>query len=361
MFSYAQYGARRPKEELFSMEPRNQVVLEPRNALVLGGDLGGTSTRIVIADSAGTVLGRGTGGGSNPVSHPDTAAAALGTALHTALDGLDAARVGAAVIGAAGGLKIARPEVAGRFEAAWSGAGLTVEPLYLGDIETAFASATTAPDGTALIAGTGAGAAELRDHRLARTADLNGWLLGDEGSGFWLGREAVRATIRCLEDLTTLGPLGEAVVTGLIGGRPPGAPPETGWEGARLLRDELVRVANARPPVLLAELAHTVSVAHDAGDPVAVQIIDHAADLLIGSIDRIRSPDSTGPLVLAGSVAGEASPVGRILRDRLHARYRDTDVAVLTARDGVVGAAWLALRLLDPAFATGEAHARLSG
>lgn len=341
------------------MEPREQVVLEPPDALVLGGDLGGTSTRIVIADRSGTVLGRGTAGGSNPVSHPDTAAAAWETALRTALAGLDPARVGAAVIGAAGGLKIARPEVAGRFEAAWSGAGLTVEPVYVGDIETAFASATTAPDGTALIAGTGAGAADLRGHRLARTADLNGWLLGDEGSGFWLGREAVRATIRCLEDLTPLGPLGEAVVTGLLGGRPAGAPAETGWDGARMLRDELVRAANGRPPVMLAELAQAVSLAYDAGDPAAVRIAERAVELLIGSIDRIRPPGSTGPLVLAGSVAGESSPVGRILRARLQAR--DPGLRVLTARDGVGGAAWLALRLLDPALATVETHARVTG
>jgi N-acetylglucosamine kinase-like BadF-type ATPase len=327
-----------------------------QTSLVLGGDLGGTSTRIVVADTAGRVVGRGTAGGSNPVSHPETAAAALSTALDAALRGLDPAQVEVAVIGAAGGVALARPEVAGQFKAAWSGTGLLGAPTYIGDVEVAFASATTAPDGTALIAGTGAGAAELRDHRVVRTADANGWLLGDDGSGFWLGREAARATLRALDELAPLGPLGEAVIAELLGGRPEGVPPETEWNGARELRDQLIRSANSRPPVMLAELARTVSAGYDAGDPAAVEIAERAAELLIGTINRIRPVDSTGPLVLAGSVAGESSPVGRLLRERL----KDVPGQVLTARNGVGGAAWLALRTLDPALATPEAHASLT-
>ncbi len=324
-----------------------------RTSLVLGGDLGGTSTRILVADVTGRVVGRGVAGGSNPVSHPETAAAALSVALQEALRDLDPARIGAVVVGAAGGVTIARPEVAGQFEQAWSGAGLAVMPAYIGDIEAAFASATTSPDGTALIAGTGAGAAELRNHLIVRSADLDGWLLGDDGSGYWLGREAARATLRALEDGSPLGPLGKAVLGIMIGVHPEDRSPGTGWKG---LRDQLIKSANARPPVRLAELARTVSDAYDAGDPAAVDIAERATGLLIGSIGRIRPSGSTSPLVLAGSVAGEASPVGRLLRERL----KEEPGQVLTARDGVGGAAWLALRSLDPTLATAEAHTELT-
>lgn len=322
---------------------------------MLGGDLGGTSTRILISDEAGRVLGRGAAGGSNPVSHPETAAAALGTALREALDGLDPVLVQQNVIGAAGGVALARPEIAGQFEAAWSGAGLAGKPAYIGDLEVAFASATTAPDGTAVIVGTGAGAGEIRDHELIRTSDTNGWLLGDDGSGYWLGREAVRAALRSLDELTPLSPLGEAVVDALIGGRPADAPPETVWHGAKAIRDQLVRTANGRPPVRLAELAPTVSAAYDAGDPAATDIVERATDLLVETIERIRPAHSANPLVLAGSVAGGSSPVGRMLRDRLAA----LGAPVLTARNGVAGAAWLALARLDPALATDAAHEAL--
>lgn len=326
------------------------------DTLVLGGDLGGTSTRILICDTAGRVVGRGVGGGSNPVSHPDTAAAALGTALAGALAGLDPTEVHIAVIGAAGGTALARPGIAGQFRAVWSEAGLPGAPTYIGDIEVAFASATTAPDGTALIAGTGAGAAEIRDHQIVRTADLHGWLLGDDGSGYWLGREAARATLRAIDDGVPLGLLGEAVVSGLLGDKR-SVPPSSDRSGFDAMRDELIRVANSRPPVRLAELAVTVATAYVAGDPTAISIAERAADLLIGTLRRVRPPGAAGPLVLAGSVAGEASPVGRLLRERLSG-----DIAeILTARDGVAGAAWLALALLDPVLATDQAHAALLG
>jgi N-acetylglucosamine kinase-like BadF-type ATPase len=323
-----------------------------RTSLVLGGDLGGTSTRILVADLTGRVVARGAAGGSNPVSNPETAAAALATALQTALRHVDPARIGAAVVGAAGGVTIARPDVAMQFEQAWASVGLAGMPEYIGDIEAAFASATTSPDGTALIAGTGAGASELRNHRIVRSADLDGWLLGDDGSGYWLGREAARATLRALEDGAPLGPLGEAVLGRLVGPHPP----STGWEDIQRLRDQLIKSANSRPPVKLAELARTVSDAYDAGDPAAIDIAERATELLTGTIGRIRPAGTTDPLVLAGSVAGESSPVGRLLRERL----KDDPGQVLSARDGVGGATWLALRTLDPDLATAEAHAELT-
>jgi hypothetical protein len=61
-------------------------------------------------------------------------------------------------------------------------------------------------------------------------------------------------------------------------------------------------------------------------------------------------------MVLAGSVAGESSPVGRLIRETIH---QDFAGDVLTARDGVGGATWLALGALDPAFATRANHTRL--
>jgi glucosamine kinase len=123
-------------------EPADSVVLMPASALVLGGDLGGTSTRIVIADHEGNVVGRGAAAGGNPTSHPASAAANFGQALHAALAGLDPTAVKAAVIGAAGGSALARPDVRAQFDAAWQGAGLTAEPEFIGDLEVSYASGT---------------------------------------------------------------------------------------------------------------------------------------------------------------------------------------------------------------------------
>ncbi|ADB30416.1 ATPase BadF/BadG/BcrA/BcrD type [Kribbella flavida DSM 17836] len=341
-------------------EPRGTVVLIPAGALVLGGDLGGTSTRIAIADLEGNVVGRGAAAGGNPTSHPASAAANFGQAIQQALAGLDPAHpvdpamVKTAVIGVAGGSALSRPEVRAQFDAAWSGAGLVCEPQYIGDLEVAFASGTPAADGAVLIAGTGSNAGLVRDHRLVRTADGHGWLLGDDGSGFWLGREAMRSVLRALDLGEPIGPLGEAVVRAVLPNRDETAVAER--EGYDRLRDDLIRTVNSRPPVLLAELARTVVTACDAGDETAYALVKRAAELLTETVGRLRTTSDNGPLVLAGSVAGESSPVGRLIRQSIRDHF---DGEVLTARDGVGGATWLALGALDPGLASGENHTRL--
>ena len=168
-------------------------------SLVLGGDLGGTSTRILVVGTDGRVHGRSTTGGGNPISHPAGAAAALAGALRAALAGIDPRRVNASVVGVAGMSALRAPPVAARFGQVWADAGLTCDPGYAPDLEVAFAPGTPEPDGSVLVAGTGATAGAVAGHRLTRTADGHGWLLGDDGSGFWLGREAVRA--RCARSM----------------------------------------------------------------------------------------------------------------------------------------------------------------
>lgn len=323
-------------------------------ALVLGGDLGGTSTRIAIADRSGTVVGRGAAAGGNPTSHPASAAANFGQAIRQALQGLDPALVTTAVIGAAGGSALSNPGVRAQFDAVWTAAGLTCRADFIGDLEVAFASGTPEPDGTVLIAGTGSAVGVVRDHRLTRTADGHGWLLGDDGSGFWLGREALRSLLRSLDLDEPIGLLGQGVVDAILPAYDPAARAER--EGYVRLRDELIRTVNARPPVLLAELARVVVAAYEAGDETAQALVKRAAELLTETVSRLRTTSDSTPLVLAGSVAGESSPVGRVLRQRIQERF---DGPVLTARDGVGGATWLALRVLDPALATAETHARL--
>lgn len=335
-------------------EPADSVVLMPASALVLGGDLGGTSTRIVIADHDGNVVGRGAAAGGNPTSHPASAAANFGQALHAALTGLDPTAVKAAVVGAAGGSALGRPDVKAQFDAAWSGVGLVVEPDFIGDLEVAFASGTAEPDGTVLIVGTGSNAGLVRDHQLVRTAGGHGWLLGDEGSGFWLGREAVRSVLLALDLGEPIGLLGEAVVQAILPDREePTIPLREGYD---VLRDDLIRTVNSRPPVLLAELARTVVTAYEQNDETARALVKRAAELLIETVSRLTTTSDKGPMVLAGSVAGESSPVGRLIRENIHRQFSGE---VLTARDGVGGATWLALGALDPALATQENHTRL--
>jgi N-acetylglucosamine kinase-like BadF-type ATPase len=317
----------------------------PADALVLGGDLGGTATRVLVAGADGRERGRGVAGAGNPVSHPAGAAEALGHALRAALTGLDPGRVKASVLGVAGVSALRTPPVAARFGQVWAGAGLTCDPGYAPDLEVAFAAGTAEPDGSVLVAGTGATAGAVLDRRLARTADGHGWLLGDDGSGFWLGREAVRAALHTLDAGEPPGRLVGSVLRELDAGGP----------GERR-RDRVIQAVNSRPGVELSALAPLVSAAYRDGDPQARSIVERAAAALLATLGRIRDPAETTPVVLAGSLTGDGSPVGSTLRRLLPARFAGP---VLPARSGVGGAAWLALAALDPALATRDAHAQL--
>jgi glucosamine kinase len=328
----------------------------PTDSLVLGGDLGGTATRILVVGTDGRECGRGTAGAGNPVSHPAGAAEALGDALRAALVGVDPGRVSASVLGVAGISALRTPPMAARFGQVWTDAGLTCDPGYAADLEVAFAAGTPEPDGSVLVAGTGATAGTVIDHRLTRTADGHGWLLGDDGSGFWLGREAVRAALHTLDAGEPPGRLVASVLRQLeadeddeVGSAPAG-------READRRRDRVIQAVNARPGVELSVLAPLVSAAYRAGDPQARSIVERAAAALLATLGRIRDPAETTPVVLAGSLTSDTSPVGSTLRRLLPARFAGP---VRPARSGVGGAAWLALAALDPALASRQAHDRL--
>jgi glucosamine kinase len=311
-------------------------------SLVLGGDLGGTSTRVLVVGTDGRVRGRSTAAAGNPVSHPDGAAAAFGDALRAALATVDPVRVEASVIGVAGVSALRTASVAARFGRVWADAGLRCDPGYAADLEVAFAAGTPEPDGSVLVAGTGATAGAVTGRRLTRTADGHGWLLGDDGSGFWLGREAVRAALRALDAGEAPGRLAGAVLREL------GA--------TERQRDQVIEAVHSRPAVQLSALAPLVSAAYRDGDPEARSIVERAAAALLTTLGRIRDPGETTPIVLAGSLTSDTSPVGTTLRALLPGRFAGP---VRPARTGVGGAAWLALAALDPALATRDAHARL--
>jgi N-acetylglucosamine kinase-like BadF-type ATPase len=326
-------------------------------SLVLGGDLGGTSTRILVVGADGRECGRGAAGAGNPISHPARAAEALGDALRAALTGVDPGRVRASVIGIAGGSALRTPPVAARFGQAWEQAGLTCDPGYVPDLEVAFAAGTPEPDGSVLVAGTGATAGAVTGHRLTRTADGHGWLLGDDGSGFWLGREAIRAALHTLDAGEPPGHLVAAVLRELgADGTDDELAAAVPGRGTNRRRELVIQAVNSRPGIELSALAPLVSAACREGDPQARSIVERAAAALLATLGRVRDSAETTPIVLAGGLTSDASPVGSTLRRLLPGRFAGP---VHPAHSGVGGAAWLALATLDPALATSDAHARL--
>ena len=330
-------------------------------ALVLGLDVGGTSTRALVATADGVRRGTGRAAGGNPTGlGPRRAATALAEAVGQALTGLDPARVAFVVLGLAGGAALpsgADLPGATAFAEVWERAGIRCPVEYEGDALIAFVAGTDRPEGSLLLSGTGAVAIAVKDRAMAARSDGHGWLLGDRGSGFWLGRRAVLAA---MAELDGEGP--QTALTGLViesllagGGSPalpgstdhpnqPGStddPDSTDQPGSPVTARDLVAAVMAQPPPHLARLAPLVAAACAAGDPVARAIAERAAGHLAATLSMVRGPRARTPIVLAGSILTNPTPVAGRVRAALGERWPDAPVTA--ALDGAAAAVWLAL------------------
>jgi N-acetylglucosamine kinase-like BadF-type ATPase len=302
--------------------------------LLIGADVGGSSARVAVATLERGILASARGGVGNPnvVGLVGSAAVIRGT-MTTALQGVSGSVV-AVVIGLAGGTRALNDQDYARAVLA---DGVGVPARIVSDVNVAFSSATPAEEGYAMIAGTGAVAGRVAGAEVDDRRDGWGWLVGDRGSGFWLGRAAVQSTLQHLDDGGPLSALHEAVLTAV------GANLD---QGRYVASRELVRACYAEPPIRLARLAPLVS-EHAPTDPVAAALADRAAELLTATLLSLR-PEPGLPVVLGGSVLNTPGPIS----DRVRRRIGHLPNPVLTAFSGLVGATWLAARsrgVADPA------------
>ncbi|WP_345573814.1 N-acetylglucosamine kinase [Nonomuraea rosea] len=310
-------------------------------SLVVGVDAGATSTRVSVHTLDGTRVGYARAGAGNPTAHGlAKAVAAISAALEAALPPGGGPLVVASLAGVAGHVAEMVPELA----KSWASHGIAEEPRYVGDVPIAYAAGSPEPDGSLLLSGTGAVAARFVDHRLDVLADGLGWLLGDAGSGFWIGREGARVVVDALDrgllPVEALDPallpvealdaagasLAALVGAHFLGGERPATP--------RAAADRIVRLAQA-DHMRLAALSTLVSQAAEAGDPEAVKITHAAADHLAATLRRVHV---SGPVVLAGSVLTSEGPVRHAVVERLAGER------ITTAGDAAGAAAWLAAR-----------------
>jgi N-acetylglucosamine kinase-like BadF-type ATPase len=291
--------------------------------LRLGLDVGGTSTRAVLLCPTTGVLARGQAAGGNP--HKQGTAAAVTEIARAITDALAQAHVGpeqvAACTIAISGYRGLRPDQQRRAfaEQCRKAARLQVQVNLVHDAVAAFASATTHTHGSVLIAGTGAVAGRISHATVTRIAGGLGWLLGDEGSGHWLGREAVRATHDQLTHLDTssISTLAQAVLAAI---QPPEPTP-----------DALLATVYKRPPAELARLAPLVSHAAETGDLTATHIAQRAAEHLTRLATQVNNATGdNGPLVLAGSVATAPGPIRAALTNQLEQLLDATPIHLAT-------------------------------
>lgn len=304
--------------------------------MFLAVDAGGTSTRAVLVDAEGTCRGYGVGGSGNPISSgTDRAATGVVEAAISAAEEaqLSPPAVGHGILAMAGSGVFPETEwVSGPLRQA----GFRGSVELRSDILATFFSGTWRSDGYALVAGTGAAGIRVRDGLVDRAADGLGWLLGDVGSGFWIGHRVVRDAVAALDGRVAPTALTSLVLDAL--GLESGA-----WVDAdgrpgvlRLVTDAVYRLR----PVELSKFAPLAFQA--AEDPAAQAILAEAAAALARLFGAVASPDLVGPLVLGGSVLAQKS----VVTDAVATAAEASGLVPETTQvpDGVVGAAVLTLR-----------------
>jgi glucosamine kinase len=302
--------------------------------MILAMDAGGTSTRAVVLDAAARCLGYGRAGTGNPTAVGiDQAIEQLGLAAERASVGsarteLDSLAV-VSLAGSSSGVFVGR--LSERL-APLGYSSVVIQPDLLGT----YFSGTIEPDGTALIAGTGAVAGRISGGQLEFTRGGTGWLLGDDGSGFWIGHRVARAVVAALDGLAPATALTELVLSSLGIEQKPGA-----LRGRPRALIGIMEQLYALPPVALARLA---PLAFDARhDQVARGILEEAAVALGRLLAVTRGVGDTSSVVLGGSILAAGV--------RLAPEIFETTLAeaaggaeLIAVPDGTVGAAVLGLR-----------------
>jgi len=256
---------------------------------VIGLDAGGTKTVCLLADLDGNVMGEARAGGANLQALGELE---VETILHGVMDGVIGEReVGpsAIVLGMAG---VDRADDAQVMRRVLRRIGLKARTVITNDALIALVAAIGHEPGVVLIAGTGSIAYGRNGRDEAARAGGWGYVLGDEGSGYWIGRHALRAVVRESDGrghATAMTPL----VLAHFGVTRP---------------EDLVRVVydGALRPSAIAAVARAVQAAAEAGDEVALQILTVGARELAGSarsvILRLGLRDEAFDVALSGGI-----------------------------------------------------------
>jgi glucosamine kinase len=270
---------------------------------ILGIDAGGSRTRAILLEN-GTVT-------PQPGAPPMNALLTSGFIKHL-LQIIEASRPTAAGIGLPG---VREPDQARQISDTLT--RQTGCPVHVtGDGESAQAGAFLGAPGVVVIAGTGSAAFGWNGESRAR-AGGHGFLLGDEGSAYWIGRAAARAALRWEDRLGGSELIHRAVLQAT---------------GQSL--DALISATSAHPAERsrLTALAPVLT-ALAAEDPEARRIADRAAGHLAALAGGVQK--RLGALPVAGAGGVFAAPA-------IWDRFAALTGAIRPLADAAVGAALLA-------------------
>ena len=295
-------------------------------------DAGGTKTQCWIANEE-RVLGSAVGGTVKLMSVGEEVATGrlqevVRAAAAEAGIGLD--EIGRTCMGLAG---FASESVQRWGEATLRGM-VSGELMLCGDDDIALEAAFRGGPGIFVIAGTGSNVVGRCSDGMRLTAGGWGPVIGDEGSGNWIGVEAIRSALRA-RDRGVPSDLLEEI--------------QAFW-GLESL-GELIAKANHSNRRNFSELTMVVASCAEHGDEVAARVLERAGQeladqvmLVAAKMRRVRcEADDISRLSFTGSVLGKISRVRESMARRLHELLPEL-VVQRTEVNALEGALWMARR-----------------
>jgi glucosamine kinase len=296
---------------------------------VLGIDAGGTKTVCLLADERGAVMAEGRGPGANLHASGDLEVEKVLTRVMEVVIGDRHSRPAAICVGIAGA---DREDDARIIQVIMRRISPGSRILVVNDALVALVAGVGRGPGIAVLSGTGSIAYGRNSQGVAARAGGWGHLIGDEGSGYWIGRHALTAVVREVDGrgprtrLTgdVLAHFGVTDAAGLI----------------RIVYDSDV------PRSSVATLGPVVQKARDAGDAVAAELLARASEeltLAAASVaSRLEMRGDAFPIVLSGGVFRAVPWLVEDLERRL-AEVAPRCVVRMLADEPAVGAVSLAL------------------
>lgn len=274
--------------------------------IYIGVDGGGTKTKVRIEDANGQLLGQAMGGPANIRLSLDNAWHSILTTIQDALKPL----------------AISLDDTAYQFHAGFGLAGCEVVETYhaflryphpfkrlqvVSDAHIACLGAHLGHDGAIIIIGTGAVGYQIIDGRGMQVSGY-GFPHDDEGSGAWLGLEAMRHTFQYLDHRTEKSPLASDVFAFFNHDKP-----------------NMIAWANCATSTEFARLAPLVINHSQQEEMAAVRIMKkaaHAIDRIAHGLQKMRDRDV--PYRLFGGIAPFIEPwLSEELRNHLIIRHAD--------------------------------------
>jgi N-acetylglucosamine kinase-like BadF-type ATPase len=297
---------------------------------VLGIDAGGTKTICHLADEHGTLVSAARGGGANLQALGELHVEKV---IHDVMEEALGEReiVPAAIcLGIAG---VDRPDDSTVVRGIMRRIGFKARTLVVNDALVALEAGAPGAPGVVIISGTGSIAYGRNSRNEGARAGGWGHVLGDEGSGYWIGRAALRAVLR---EADRRGP--RTALTPLL-------LKHFGVSEAQSLIHEVYQ--NKLKPAAIGALAQCVQAAFSEQDRAAVGILRAAADELeafgVSVARRLDLSDAPFTFILGGGIFRAVPWLREELERRLPPAFPRA-TARLLACEPAVGAVSLALQ-----------------